>query len=423
MITAPEKWQEVKRVLSAALKREPSERSACLHQVCTESPLRQEVESLTAAHEQGESFLEGRAAKRARLDSGAKLGSYEIIAPLSAGGMGAVYKAKDTKLPRQVALKVLPPSFASDPDALVRFRREADVLASLSHPNVVTIHEIGQEGHTLYIAMEFVDGKVLNDVLAAGQMRIEDVFDVATQIATGLAFAHQSRIVHRDLKPKNIMIRRDGLVKILDFGLSKLAPAFPQLPLDQTTTLTAPRTILGTVDYMSPQQAAGLPVDFHSDQFSFGSLLYEMTTGKRPFRRGTAAQTLAAIIEDEPQPAISLNRKVPHALDAIIRRCLKKDLEERYTSTDDLVRELKEKREHFSGIGLVHLPSWTLPPVLAFVCLLAAGGIWTIAPRLPERFRVWPPLVQTVAAKQLAVLPFTNVGNDPASQAFWRRST
>lgn len=418
MITAPEKWQEVKRVLSAALKREPSERSARLHQVCTESPLRQEVESLTAAHEQGESFLEGRAAERTRLGSGAKLGSYEIIAPLSAGGMGAVYKARDTKLPRQVAVKVLPPSFASDPDALVRFRREADVLASLSHPNVVTIHEIGQEGHTLYIAMEFVDGKVLNDVLAAGQMRMEDVFDVATQIATGLAFAHQSRIVHRDLKPKNIMIRRDGLVKILDFGLSKLAPAFPQLPLDQTTTLTAPRTILGTVDYMSPQQAAGLPVDFRSDQFSFGLLLYEMTTGKRPFKRGTAAQTLAAIIEDEPQPATSLNRKVPHALDAIIRRCLRKDPEERYASTDDLVRELKEKREHFSGIGLVHLPSWTLPPVLAVVCLLAAGGIWTIAPRLPERFRVWPPLVQTVAAKQLAVLPFTNVGNDPASQAF-----
>ena len=418
MITAPEKWQEVKRVLSAALKREPSKRPACPDQVCTKSPLRQEVESLTAVHEQGESFLEGRGAEPATLNSGAKLGSYEIIAPLSAGGMGVVYKAKDTKLPRQVALKVLPPSFASDPDALVRFRREADVLASLSHPNVVTIYEIGQEGHTLYIAMEFVDGSVLNDVLATGRMRMEDVFDVATQIATGLAFAHQSRIVHRDLKPKNIMIRRDGLVKILDFGLSKLAPAFPQLPLDQTTTLTAPRTILGTVDYMSPQQAAGLPVDFHSDQFSFGSLLYEMITGTKPFKRGTAAQTLAAIIEDEPQPAISLNRKVTRALDAIIRRCLRKDPEQRYASTDDLVRELREKREQFSGIGLVHLPRWTLPPVLTLVCILAAGGIWKIVPGVPERLRVWPPLVQTTAAKQLAVLPFKNIGNDPASQAF-----
>ena len=418
VITAPEKWQEVKRVLSAALKREHSKQPAYRDQVCTESPLRQEVDSPIAAHEQGESFLAGRAAERDKLESGAKLGSYEIIAPLSVGGMGVVYKAKDTKLPRHVAIKALPPGFASDPDALVRFRREADVLASLSHPNVVTIHEIGQEAHTLYIAMEFVDGKVLSDVLAAGRMRMEEVFDIATQVASGLAFAHQSQIVHRDLKPKNIMIRRDGLVKILDFGLGKLAPAFPQSPLDQTTTLTAPRTILGTVEYMSPQQAAGLPVEFHSDQFSFGSLLYEMATGKRPFKRATAAQTLAAIIEDEPQSAISLNRKVPHALDAIIRRCLKKDPKERYASTDDLVRELKEKQEQFSEIGLVHLPRWTLPPVLTLVCILAAGGIWKIVPGVPERLRVWPPLVQTVATKQLAILPFKNVGNDPASQAF-----
>ena len=419
MITAPEQWQEVKRVLSAALEREPSERPAYLDQACTDVSLRREVESLIAAHERGDtSFLEVPAAERTRLERGVKLGSYEIIVLLGAGGMGAVYRAQDTKLPRQVALKLLPPSFASDADALLRFRREAEVLASLSHPNIVTIYEIGQEGHTLYIAMEFVDGKVLSDVLTAGPMPMENVFDVATQIATGLAFAHQSRIVHRDMKPKNIVIRRDGLVKILDFGLSKLAPAFPQSLLDQTTALTAPRTILGTVAYMSPQQAAGLPVDFHSDQFSFGSLLYEMATGKKPFERGTAAQTLAAIIEDEPEPATSLNRKVPPALDAVIRRCLRKDPGERYASTDDLARDLKEARDQFFPSGLVPLPRWALPPLLAFLCLLAAGGVWTIVPRLPERVRVWLPLVQTVEAKQLAVLPFTNVGNDPTSQAF-----
>lgn len=419
MITAPERWRIVKQVLAAALEREPSERSVYLDQVCTEPSLRQEVDSLIAAHGQADgSFLEGPAAESAKLEHGVKLGSYELIALIGAGGMGVVYKANDTKLPRQVALKLMPPSFAGDADALLRFRREAEMLASLSHPNVVTIYEIGQEGPTFYIAMEFVEGKVLSDVLTAGRMRVEDVFDVATQIATGLAFAHHSRIVHRDLKPKNIVIRRDGLVKILDFGLSKLAPDVSQSPLDQTTALTGPRAILGTVDYMSPQQAAGLPVDFRSDQFSFGSVLYEMATGKRPFRRGTAAQTLAAIIEDEPEPAKTLNRKVPPGLDAIIGRCLRKDPEERYASTDELARELKEKREQFSRIGLVHLPRWALPPVLAFMCLLAAGGIWTIVPRLSERIRAWPPVVQSAAAKQLAVLPFTNVGNDPASQAF-----
>jgi eukaryotic-like serine/threonine-protein kinase len=207
VITAPEQWQEVKRVLSAALERAPSERSAYLDQVCTEPAVRQEVESLIAAHEQGGSTLLRPSTAEAKLEPGTKLGSYEIIALLGAGGMGVVYKAKDTKLPRQVAIKVLNPSLA-DANSLVRFRHEAEVLAFLSCPNIVTIHEVGQEGHTFYIAMEFVDGQVLSDVLRTGPMAIDDLFDVATQIATGLAFAHRSGIVHRDLKPKNIVIRR-----------------------------------------------------------------------------------------------------------------------------------------------------------------------------------------------------------------------
>jgi len=416
VITAPEQWQEIRRVLSAALERKPSERSAYLDQVCTEPAVRQEVESLIAAHERGDSTLLQPPAAETRLESGSKLGSYEIIAPLGAGGMGVVYKAKDTKLPRQVAIKVLKPNLA-DANSILRFRHEAEVLASLSYPNIVTIHEVGEEGHTFYIAMEFVDGQVLSDVLRAGPMAIDDLFDVATQIATGLAFAHRSGIVHRDLKPKNIVIRRDGLVKILDFGLSKLAPDPPQSPPDKTTALTGPRIILGTADYMSPQQAAGLPLDFRSDQFSFGSVLYEMATGRKPFRRGTPEETLAAIIGEEPEPARSLNRKVPAALDVIIRRCLRKNPEQRYASTDQLAQELKAKREQFSRIGRAHLPGWALPPLLALVCLLVAGGVWTLVPHLPEWVR-GRLLVQTTGATQLAVLPFTNVGDDPANQPF-----
>lgn len=418
MISAPERWQIVKRVLAAALEREPGERSAYLDQACPETSLRREVESLIAAHEQTNSGLpQSPAAKRFTFESGAKLGSYEIITVLGAGGMGTVYRAQDTRLPRQVALKLLPNSFGSDADALVRFRREAELLASLSHPNIVTIYEFGQEEQTAYLAMEFVDGTVLSDLSSGSAMATKDVFDVAVQIATGLAFAHQSRIVHRDLKPNNIVVRRDGLVKILDFGLSKLFPAFPQSLGHQTTAITAPSTILGTVAYMSPQQAAGLQVDFRSDQFSFGSLLYEMATGRRPFQGETAAQTLAAIIEEDPKPAASINRKIPPALDAIIRRCLRKNPEDRYASTDELAHELQEARDHSSSGLRVLVPRWVSAPIIALVCLLVMGGIWTAAPHLAERLHAWP-LVVHAEAKQLAVLPFTNVGDDPVNQAF-----
>jgi serine/threonine protein kinase/tetratricopeptide (TPR) repeat protein len=413
MTTAPEQWQEVKRVLAAALDLDPSERSNYLDRTCTSPSLRREVDSLIAANAVTEANI-----LTSSLEGGVKLGSYTIVGPIAAGGMGVVYKARDTKLPRNVALKILPPSYPRDSAALERFRREAKVLASLSHPNIVTIYEIGTEGDTLYIAMEFVDGRVLSDVLAVGRMRMEEILDVAGQVSSGLAFAHRSGIVHRDLKPKNVMIRRDGIVKILDFGLSKLASGASQSLMEQSTELTRPATLIGTVDYMSPQQAAGLPVDYRSDQFSFGVMVYEMVTGKRPFARGTAAQTLAAIIEDDPLPAASLNRKVPFALDSAIRRCLKKNPDERYASTEDLAHDLSQKREEVSVSGRSQLPRWAIVATLALLVSLVGLGIWTIAPRFSQRVPGVPMLVNFTAAEQVAVLPFTNVGNDASTQAF-----
>src|SRR3984893_740220 len=342
----PEVWQRVKEVLAGALEREPGDRPSYLDHACAEQSLRKEVESLIATYEKGDrSFLEQSAMDSGALDIGAMLGPYEILAPLGSGGMGDVYRARDTHLNREVAVKVLSPIFAHDPNLLLRFRREAHVLASLNHPNIVTIYDVGQDGSTVYIAMELVDGKALDEKLAAGAMPTGDVLDIAIQIGAGLAVAHESGIVHRDLKPKNVMIRKDGLAKILDFGLSKLAPGFPTSAPDGTTAATEQGVILGTIDYMSPEQASGLPTDFRSDQFSFGSLLYEMITGKRPFHRETGFQTLAAIREDNAKPVASLIPGVPAALEAIVYRCLAKKPERRYASTQELALELKQIRD------------------------------------------------------------------------------
>jgi serine/threonine protein kinase/tetratricopeptide (TPR) repeat protein len=423
----PDTWQRVKEVLAGALEREPGDRPAYLDRACAEQSLRNEVELLLASIEKEDSgFLKQCAMEGFALDRGALLGSYEILAPLGSGGMGDVYRARDTRLNREVAVKVLSPTFANDPNLLMRFRREAHVLASLNHPNIVTIYDIGQESSTVYIAMELVEGKALDEILSAGAMPTHDVLDIAIQIAAGLAVAHESGIVHRDLKPRNVMIRKDGLAKILDFGLSKLAPGFPRSPLDETSEATEQGMLLGTIDYMSPEQASGLLTDFRSDQFSFGSLLYEMITRKRPFHRETIPQTLAAIIEDEPKPISSINPKVPRAIEAIVRRCMAKKPEMRYASTQELASALKEIRD--SSVAedtrslsanartvLHRVPLWL---EVALAALLAVAGIGISAPRLLEKVRVWSESLSPMTQKQLVVLPFTNVGNDPANQGF-----
>ena len=423
----PDVWQRVKEVLAEALDHDPEERPAFLDRACADPALRSEVASLLAAHDKGENdFLERSALEAAALDVGTLLGAYEILAQIGSGGMGDVYRARDTRLDREVAVKVLSSSFGHKPNSMMRFRREAHVLASLNHPNIVTIYDVGQQGRTVYIAMELVEGRALNEVLAVGPMPPHDALDVAVQIAAGLSVAHESGIVHRDLKPKNVMIRKDGLAKILDFGLSKFAPGFPMSGSDDATAATQQGTLLGTIDYMSPEQASGLPSDFRSDQFSFGSLLYEMVTGTRAFHRETTPQTLAAIIEGEPKPIASLNSKVPAAIESVVRRCMAKKPEGRYASTRELVRALKNIRDApaieavrslFAGAEtfLHRAPPW-LPITLAAVVVFAGIGI--AVPRLYERARIRPNSISPAMEKQVVVLPFTNVGNDPENQSF-----
>ena len=285
------------------------------------------------------------------LQAGERLGPYEVLAPIGAGGMGEVYRARDTRLGREVAIKVLPADLSGDVERRARFEQEARSASALNHPNIVTIHDIGTHDGTLYIAMEKVEGRSLRELLAGGPQPVRKLLDMAVQMSEGLAKAHAAGIVHRDLKPENVMVSKDGFVKILDFGLAKLA----EVPAGDASRLptmaeaaTRPGIVLGTVGYMSPEQASGQAADFRSDQFSFGSILYEMATGKRAFQKPTGVETMSAIIREEPEPIGQANPRAPVPLRWIVERCLAKDPDERYASTQDLARDLRSIRDHLS---------------------------------------------------------------------------
>jgi len=278
-----------------------------------------------------------------------RLGPYEIQSMIGSGGMGDVYLAKDTRLGRRVALKVLPPKFASMPDRMNRFEKEARAASALNHPAIITIYEIGSMDSTAYIAMEFVVGKNLKTVLESGRMPLKKLVGIASQFADGLAKAHEEGIVHRDLKPENLMITPDGFLKILDFGLAKLTSlGNPEVSTLQTQTTEG--VVMGTAAYMSPEQAAGKILDFRSDQFSFGSILYEMVTGQRAFGRDTAPETMAAIIRDDIEPISSISPGIPGPLRWIIERCLAKDPADRYQSTRDLARDIQNLNDHLTEL-------------------------------------------------------------------------
>jgi len=285
------------------------------------------------------------------LAAGARLGPYQVVAPIGAGGMGEVFRARDTRLGREVAIKVLPGGVAADPERRARFEQEARSASALNHPNIVTLLDIGDADGQSFMAMELVEGRTLREVLSGGALATRKTLDLAAQIADGLAKAHAAGIVHRDLKPENVMVSKDGFVKILDFGLAKLTAPFSDSQ-SELQTAAAPDTgagvVLGTVGYMSPEQASGRPVDFRTDQFALGTILYEMATGKRPFQRATGAETLTAIIREEPEDVARVNPRAPAPLRWIIDRCLEKDPEDRFASTTDLARDLASLREHLS---------------------------------------------------------------------------
>ena len=281
---------------------------------------------------------------------GKTVSHYHVLEKLGGGGMGVVYKAEDTKLHRYVALKFLTEDLAKDQQALERFQREAHAASALNHPNIITIHEFDCVDSVPYIVMEFVEGASLRLMLSDGRLSIKKLLELAVQVAEGLSAAHNKRIVHRDLKPENIMVGAEGLVKILDFGIAKPAVAGHASGQGTASTMGAPLTtsgaVLGTIGYMSPQQASGQPVDFRSDQFSFGAILYEMATGRRAFQGASGVETLVAIIRDEPDSIGQLNPEIPPPLEWVVKRCLAKRPEDRYPSTQAMADELRIIRDH-----------------------------------------------------------------------------
>ena len=348
------------------------------------------------------------------LAAGTKLGPYEILSPLGAGGMGEVYKARDGKLDRDVAVKVLPQTVANDPDSLARFEREAKAVAALSHPNILAIYDFGSQDGVAYAVSELLEGETLRGKLDSGPVSQKQAVDWALQMAKGLSAAHGKGVVHRDLKPDNVFVTQDGHVKILDFGLAKRvdAPAAEQTsaPTGTGGGHTEPGTVMGTMGYMSPEQVRGLAVDQRTDIFSFGAVLYELLSGKRAFKRDTASDTIAAILKEEPPELTQSGRNVSPALDHIVKHCLEKDRENRFQSAKDVAFALSEASDAtaVTSGSQAAVPAKPAKPrmLAAAVILIAAAVAGFLLLHRPPR-----AAATRGGVKRVAVLPFENLGS------------
>src|SRR5438477_5781491 len=362
-----ERWQQVEEVLQAALDRPPHERSSFLNEACSgDEGLRQEASSLIDAYDEAGDFIEEPAiahdahvllGNNGQDNIGREIGPYQIIERLGAGGMGEVYLAEDRRLARQVALKILPPYFVSDEARLRRFQREARAASALNHPNILTIHEVGEVDQVHFITTEFVDGQTLRELIAQENLSLVEVLEIAIQVAEALTAAHAAGIVHRDIKPENIMRRRGGLVKLLDFGIAKLLEQ-PSSDLSETATIAKTQTetgvVLGTVGYMSPEQARALPVDERTDIWSLGVVLYEMLAYRAPFVGATRMDTMVAILERAPAPLFQFANNAPPVLSElqrVVSKALRKEIDERYQTAPEMLADLKKVRQQLEQTG------------------------------------------------------------------------
>ncbi|MEP6636608.1 MAG: serine/threonine-protein kinase [Acidobacteriota bacterium] len=363
----PERWQRVEEILQGALDRPPQKRASFLHDACADDEdLKAETLSLISAHEKAGDFIEQPAIVQdagvfatAQLQSniGREIGPYRIVECLGAGGMGEVYLAQDGRLNRLVALKLLPTYLAADNERLGRFQREARAASALNHPNILTIHEVGEAEGVRFIATEYIDGETIRELIARADLTLAEILDIATQLAFALSAAHAAGIVHRDIKPENIMRRPDGLVKILDFGIAKLIeqPSSAYVGLAGVPAQTETGAVVGTVGYMSPEQARGLPVDERSDLWSLGVVLYQMLTHREPFNGETRLDTMVNILERGAVPLFPSDYGVhPELQDLkrILEKALTKERNQRYQTANEMLAELQDLRQRLESAEL-----------------------------------------------------------------------
>jgi len=469
----PNRWQQIDQLFHAALACQVSERTQFLANACgDDESLRLEVESLISFLDEVDGFIETPAGdvaaemlrtQESTYEPGRQIGNYKIVGRLGSGGMGEVYLADDTRLKRKIALKLLPPHFMVNPDRVRRFEREARAASALNHPNIVTIYEIGQSDSAHFIATEFVDGKTLRQMINEKPLKLSETLNVAIQVAGALMGAHAAGIVHRDIKPENIMVRSDGYIKILDFGLAKLTEQQTAETETETPTLlqSNPGLVMGTVQYMSPEQARGKKVDARSDIWSFGVVLYELLAGRVPFSGETPSHVMVSLMEDE-LPALSTFVDVPPELDRIVTRALRKKPRERYQTASELANDLKNLKQELQLEArlkgfLEAVPSSKKGTTGAQASPLAAGfATKTVALQSPETsphptssaeylvneikghkralalvaiamviavmgvylYITRKPNVASTneAIDSVAVLPFVNVNNDPSAE-------
>src|SRR3984893_154934 len=421
----PERWQQVKAVLAAALEQAPDERDDYLNQISVEQSLRSEVESLLAAHHQAGSGLLGLPdGEPDELPTGTRLGPYEILAPLGEGGMGKVYKARDSRLDRFVAIKLLRGDLADRPELQERFVREARTIASLNHPHICTLHDVGHQDNVAFLVMEYLEGETLAQRLESGPLPLEQVLQYAAEIADALDKAHSKGVTHRDLKPANIMLTSRG-TKLLDFGLAKLRrEAGPLAVLSEhpaADTLSTPGTILGTLSYMAPEQWDGREVHARTDIFAFGAVVHEMVTGRRAFGGHGGASAIAAILKEVPPPLSQSNPRVPPELERIVGKMLAKNPGDRYATAADIpvdLRALQRLPKGSSPLGSMRHARLAPALAVAGVAIVTMAFFSLLSPRARQRFASWFETAPLPREKLVAVLPFTLMSSDAKEKPF-----
>src|SRR5947207_6172293 len=431
----PARFQTIEEIFRAALDQEPDQIGAFLDTACEgDELLRRKVETLLASRQLVGSFIESPAARfvtriiengQADLLVGRTIGHYKISERIGTGGMGEVYLATDMTAGRKAALKLLPTRFTGDAERLKRFQQEAHAVVGLNHPNILTVYEIGEDHSTHYIASEMIEGETLRQRLMRGRMEVGEAVDIAIQVASALAAAHETGIVHRDIKPENIMLRPDGYVKVLDFGIAKLAEsAFALATANGAGSMTLAETnlgsVLGTVRYMSPEQAYGASVDKGTDIWSLGVVLYEMVTGHAPFAGDTPGETMSSILEKEPPPLTNYLANAPAELQTIISKTLRKEREERYQSAHELLEALQSLRSSMEFKAALERSTkpplwlrWARSPIASVLLLLVAA----LALAVPFYWhRNLTPI--SIPEKSIAVLPFENFSDNKENSYF-----